>query len=90
MNEAILTDGLTRNQIRAELEAMIVGDLLGPTGGECEERTEHTVRHRYVVGSQIAIGLGYRGAENGRRSGSPSPARCSPLALHCPSGKVHS
>lgn len=40
----------TPNQIRAELKAMVVGDLLGPAGGESEELTERTVRDRYVVG----------------------------------------
>jgi hypothetical protein len=35
-----------RHQIRAELEAMVLGDLLGPAGGESEELTERTVRDR--------------------------------------------
>ncbi len=35
---------------RAELEAMVLGDLLGPAGGESEELTERTVRDRYLVG----------------------------------------
>ena len=44
-NTAIL-----QNQIRFELEAMVLGDLLGPAGGESEELTERTVRDRYLVG----------------------------------------
>jgi len=38
------------HQLRAELEAMVLGDLLGPAGGEAEELTERTVRDRYLVG----------------------------------------
>ena len=37
-------------QHRAMLEAMVVGDLLGPAGGESEELTERNVRDRYLVG----------------------------------------
>jgi len=40
----------TPAELRAELEAMVVGDLLGPAGGASEELTERTVRDRYVVG----------------------------------------
>ena len=29
---------------------MVLGDLLGPAGGESEELTERTVRDRYLVG----------------------------------------
>lgn len=36
--------------MRAELEAMVLGDLLGPAQGESEELTERTVRDRYLVG----------------------------------------
>ncbi len=32
------------------LEAMVVGDLLGPAGGPDEELTERNVRDRYLVG----------------------------------------
>ncbi|WP_417384170.1 DISARM system helicase DrmA [Gimesia sp.] len=39
-----------QSEIRAELEAMVIGDLLGPAGGESEELTERTVRDRYIVG----------------------------------------
>jgi hypothetical protein len=37
-------------KLRAELESMVLGDLLGPAGGESEELTERTVRDRYLVG----------------------------------------
>ena len=36
--------------IRAELEAIVLGDLIGPAGGQDEELTERTVRDRYLVG----------------------------------------
>ena len=36
-------------QLRAELEAMVCRDLLGPAGGPEEELTER-VRDRYIVG----------------------------------------
>ena len=38
------------HRLRAELEAMVLGDLLGPAGGQDEELTERTVRDRYLVG----------------------------------------
>jgi hypothetical protein len=41
---------ISPHQLRAELEAMVLGDLLGPAGGDCEELTERTVRDRYLVG----------------------------------------
>jgi hypothetical protein len=37
-------------QLRASLEEMVVGDLLGPAGGPDEELTERNVRDRYLVG----------------------------------------
>ena len=40
----------SQHQLRAELEAMVLGDLLGPASGESEELTERTVRDRYLVG----------------------------------------
>lgn len=40
----------SQHQLRAELEAMVLGDLLGPAGDESEELTERTVRDRYLVG----------------------------------------
>ena len=40
----------SQHQLRAELETMVLGDLLGPAGGESEELTERTVRDRYLVG----------------------------------------
>ncbi len=41
---------ISQHQLRAELETMVLGDLLGPAGGESEELTERTVRDRYLVG----------------------------------------
>ena len=40
----------SQHQLRAELEAMVLRDLLGSAGGEHEELTERTVRDRYLVG----------------------------------------
>ncbi len=37
-------------ELRTMLEAMVVGDLLGPAGGPDEELTERNVRDRYLVG----------------------------------------
>ncbi len=37
-------------QIRAELEELVLNDLLGPAGGPAEEVTEQSVRDRYLVG----------------------------------------
>ncbi|NLS91523.1 MAG: helicase [Planctomycetaceae bacterium] len=45
-----MTNVPTSNQLRAELEAMVLGDLLGPAGGESEELIERNVRDRYLVG----------------------------------------
>lgn len=50
MNEYATSKGTSRHQIRAEREAMDLGDLSGPAGGESEELTERTVRDRYLVG----------------------------------------
>ncbi|MEX1028172.1 MAG: helicase, partial [Candidatus Paceibacterota bacterium] len=49
-DQPVLTKPPSSAEIRAELEAMVVGDLLGPAGGESEELTERTVRDRYIVG----------------------------------------
>lgn len=38
------------SQIRAELEEMVLADLLGPAGGENEEVDEQRVSDRYLVG----------------------------------------
>ena len=46
----ILQSICSQHQLRAELETMVLGDLLGPAGGESEELTERTVRDRYLVG----------------------------------------
>ena len=40
----------SQHELRAELEKMVVADLLGPAGGEHEEITERSVRDRYLVG----------------------------------------
>jgi hypothetical protein len=48
MTETLLSN-LTPGQLRAELEAAVVGDLLGPAGGPDEEITERP-RDRYLVG----------------------------------------
>src|SRR5947208_2414625 len=50
MNQATSNTPPSPHQLRAELEAMVLGDLLGPAGGEHEELTERTVRARYLVG----------------------------------------
>lgn len=44
------TKSPSQHQLRTELESMVLGDLLGPAGGESEELTERTVRDRYLVG----------------------------------------
>jgi hypothetical protein len=50
MSNSTSTPVPSQHQLRAELEAMVLGDLLGPAGGESEELTERTVRDRYLVG----------------------------------------
>lgn len=50
MSEGTKTAIPSQHQIRAELESMVIGDLLGPAGGENEELIERTVRDRYLVG----------------------------------------
>lgn len=50
MSNAATAPTPSHHEIRAELEAMVLGDLLGPAGGESEELTERTVRDRYLVG----------------------------------------
>lgn len=57
----------SQHQLRAELEAMVLGDLLGPASGESEEITERTVRDRYLVGvlaPSRAGGTGSAGEED--------------------------
>lgn len=58
------------HQLRAELEAMVLGDLLGPAEGPNEEITERTVRDRYLVGVLAPSKSGERRAARGgwRRS----------------------
>jgi hypothetical protein len=65
MSDATKTPMPSQHQIRAELEAMVLGDLLGPAGGESEELTERTVRDRYLVGvlaPSRSVGAGTPGA----------------------------
>jgi hypothetical protein len=50
MTSPPLTAAPSLHRLRAELEAMVLGDLLGPAGGESEELTERTVRDRYLAG----------------------------------------
>ena len=40
----------SQHQLRAELEAMVVGDLRRSVGGGKEEQTAQTVPDRYLVG----------------------------------------
>ena len=40
----------SQHQLRAELEKMVIADLLGPAAGDQEEITERSVRERYVIG----------------------------------------
>jgi hypothetical protein len=37
-------------ELRAELEQIVIRDLLGPAGGPTEELDERSVRDRYLVG----------------------------------------
>jgi len=46
----ILKSEISDMQLRAKLEEMVIGDLLGPAGGENEELVERNVRDRYLVG----------------------------------------
>ena len=50
MSNTALIDLPSQHQLRAELETMVLGDLLGPAGGQDEELTERNVRDRYLVG----------------------------------------
>ena len=60
---------------------MVVGDLLGPVGGESEELTERTVRDRYIVGVLAPA----RSGESGVESGEKDSAQHSPLSTpHSP------
>lgn len=47
---ALLRDTPSPTKIRAELEHMVLADLLGPVGGPEEEIDEQSVRDRYLVG----------------------------------------
>ncbi len=48
--ERVLKSEVSDMQLRAKLEEMILGELLGPAGGENEELVERNVRDRYLVG----------------------------------------
>ena len=48
MSDAFLN--ATSLELRAELEAMVRRDLLGPAGGPEEEVDERAVRGRYILG----------------------------------------
>lgn len=50
MSSAESKSPISQYQLRAQLEAMVIGDLLGPAAGESEELTERKVRDRYLVG----------------------------------------
>ena len=53
---------------------MVLGDLLGPAGGETEELTERTVRERYLIGILApSRSGGGRGASDGKDSPVSSP-----------------
>lgn len=62
----VLSTVPNHSEIRAELEAMVIGDLLGPAGGESEELTERTVRDRYIVGVLAPSRAGKQGADASR------------------------
>lgn len=71
----------SQSQLRAELETMVLGDLLGPAGGESEELTERNVRDRYLVGvlahEAIHLGMGWLSCRGTTReqTGLPADAR---------------
>ena len=50
MSDAVLPAVPSPTQLRAMLEEMVLGDLLGPAGGPDEELTERNVHDRYLVG----------------------------------------
>lgn len=50
MTDPLATGTPTPLQLRAELEAMVRRDLLGPAGGPEEEVDERNVRGRYILG----------------------------------------
>ena len=50
MPDSLREQFLSPIQLRAELEAMVRRDLLGPAGGPEEEVDERAVRGRYILG----------------------------------------
>ncbi len=73
------TSNPSQYQLRLELEAMVLGDLLGPAGGNDEELTERSVRDRYLVGVLAPSRSGAPRMANGSHSVSN---RHSPLITH--------
>ncbi|MEI6415040.1 MAG: helicase, partial [Pseudomonadota bacterium] len=69
----------SHHQIRAELETMVLRDLLGPAGGPDETITERTVRDRYLVGVLAPSRRGERGVGSGVNSDSPPATPHTPL-----------
>ena len=67
---------------------MVLGDLLGPAGGEDEELTERTVRDRYLVGVLAPSRSGATAAGLPAKNGRPcSPRRavaCSDRIMRMP------
>ena len=75
----ILKDIPSPTQIRAELEAMVLGDLLGPAGGDIEELTERSVRDRYIVGVLAPSRRGACGVQSEGKDGNSLHASHSTL-----------
>jgi hypothetical protein len=70
MTESVLKSIPTPTQLRALLEEMVLGDLLGPAGGPDEELTEGNVHDRYLVGVLAPRPLAQQPAASpGRESG---------------------
>jgi hypothetical protein len=53
MAQSIAAPIPSQHKLRAELEAMVLGDLLGPAGVEGEDLTECPMRDRYLAGSIV-------------------------------------
>ncbi len=70
MSQSALVPVPPPQRLRAELEAMVLGDLLGPAGGEAEELVERSVRDRYVVGV-LAPSRSGAAADTGRDDDEP-------------------
>jgi hypothetical protein len=79
MHQPPATSIPSQHQLRAELEAMVVGDLLGPAGGDAEELTERTVRDRYLVG---VLAPSRRGGSSEAGDGNHPTHHSPPSTLH--------